>query len=260
MIDNGRKLDYFPGFMKFWKLMIVMAAACFCGGLEEATAQEMPEPEMLQIRYTQSGTSYTNQVEKDVEVLIFKDGMTELHLPEGLTKLHTLAVVCRKGAYEMPKLRLPKDISKDADWMFKLRTTDMSFNQRNFTLQIHKDMGRFLVNEIRIPAAKDLIRKREPDDDGVFRIAFPAAYLYDYDEPGYSGWVHKGKFFTIEVHGIAPRISLTRQEDGVEIVWDRGQLQSAPSIDGPWTDITFDDTRRLFLRSSSPAEFFRVKP
>ena len=51
-----------------------------------------------------------------------------------------------------------------------------------------------------------------------------------------------------------------RQEGGVEIVWDRGQLQSAPSIDGPWTDITFDDTCRLFLRSSSPAEFFRVKP
>ena len=215
---------------------------------------------MLEVRYTQSGTSYTNQVAKDVEVLIFKDGMTELHLPEGLTKLHTLAVVCRKGAYEMPRLRLPKDIGKDADWMFKLRTTDMSFNQRNFTLQIHKDMGRFLVNEIRIPAAKDLIRNREPDDNGVFRIVFPAAYLYDYDEPGYSGWGAKEKFFTIEVHGVAPRIWLNRQEGGVEIVWDRGQLQSAPSIDGPWKDVTYGAPRWLFLKSSQPAEFFRVKP
>ena len=65
-----------------------------------------------------------------------------------------------------------------------------------------------------------------------------------------------GNEFTIEVHGIAPRIWLPRQEDGVEIVWEAGPLQSAPIINGPWKNITFDDTRRLFLRSSSPAEFF----
>ena len=116
-------------------------------------------------------------------------------------------------------------------------------------LQVHEDMGRFLVaGYIRIPAAKDLIRNREPDDDGVFRIPIPLGYESDVKE------------FTIEVHGVAPQIWVSRQEGGVKIVWDRGQLLSAPSIDGPWTDITFNDTRRLFLRSSSPAEFFRVKP
>ena len=105
------------------------------------------------------------------------------------------------------------------------------------------------MSSVRIPSAKDLIRNREPDDDGVFRIPMR---MNSNPTPS--------QFFTIEVHGVEPQIWLNCQEGGVEIVWDRGQLQSAPSINGPWTDITFDDTRRLFIRSSSPAEFFRVKP
>ena len=115
----------------------------------------------------------------------------------------------------------------------------------SLVIQDYSDRSHYLP--VRIPSAKNLIRNREPNDDGVFRIPMSSNPLNESTE------------FTIEVHGGEPQIWLNRQEGGVEIVWDR-QLQSAPSIDGPWTDITFDDTRRLFIRSSSPAEFFRVKP
>ena len=56
--------------------------------------------------------------------------------------------------------------------------------------------------------------------------------------------------------------SLSLSMDITSLAFPEGlsSWQSAPTINGPWKDITFDDTRRLFLRSSSPAEFFRVKP
>ena len=238
---------------------ILLAAACFAGGLWETTGQETPEPETLEVRYNDSGgTTRTLPVAKDVKWLSFSYNITELTLPEGLTKLHSLEIYHTGGRdISLSRLKLPKDIGKEADWPFRLVLG------HPITLQVHKEMGQFSLwvknphgesgrhfrLPIRIPSAKDLIRNREPDDDGVFRIpmyAGPAVY-------------NEGKF-TIEVHGIAPRIWLSRQEDGVEIVWEAGPLQSAPTINGPWKDITFDDTRRLFLRSSSPAEFFRVKP
>ena len=236
----------------------MLAAACSAGGFWETTAQEMPETETLEVRYNDSGgTTRTLQVAKDVETLKFRYDINELTLPEGLTKLHSLEIynLSTTTVTLQRSLTLPQDIGKDADWPFRLVLG------RPIPLRVHRDMGRFslLVNNpwsgynvfaipFRIPAAKELIRNREPDDDGIFRIPMNAG-----------GIEHKLEF-TIEVYGVPPRIWLSRQEGGVEIVWDRGQLQSAPSIDGPWTDITFDDTRRLFLRSSSPAEFFRVKP
>ena len=241
-------------------LGLLLAAAFFAGGFWEITGQEMPEPETLEIRYILYGTSYTNQVAKDVGTLLFNHNITVLHLPEGLTKLHTLSIFepsDPSGSLDLTRLILPKDISKDADW--PLRVVIARFPDDDFTLQVHKVYGQFslvmALNRsghylpVRIPSAKNLIRNREPDDDGVFRIPMS---INPIDEGS--------RRFTIEVHGVEPQIWLNRQEGGVEIVWDRGRLQSAPSINGPWTDITFDDTRRIFLRSSSPAEFFRVKP
>ncbi len=101
------------------------------------------------------------------------------------------------------------------------------------------------------PPARELIRNRSPDSGDVFRIrASTERISYDDGVKLGSDSVYRinssGRPLLIEVHGVPTRISMNRQEDGVEIVWDRGQLQSAPIIDGPWTDITFDDTRRFY--------------
>ena len=76
-------------------------------------------------------------------------------------------------------------------------------------MQVHKEMGQFSLwvknptgessrhfrLPIRIPAAKDLIRNREPDDDGVFRISMRENFIDG-----------TGNEFTIEIHGVDPQI------------------------------------------------------
>ena len=242
-------------------LGLLLAAACFCGGFGKTTAQET-----LKIRYTEDdGSSHIRQVAKDVDTLVFRDTIA-LHLPEGLTKLYSLVILGRTGKYNislsqplpLSRLRLPKDIGKDAE--VPLRVTVVAVLPNDFTLQVHKDRVQFSLRveagnswqklksyRVEIPSAKDLIRNRVPDDDGVFRIPYVDSTT-------------GSREFTIEVHGLESKIWVERREGGVDIAWNRGRLQSAPSIDGPWTDITFDNTRRLSIRSSSPAEFFRVKP
>ena len=55
-------------------------------------------------------------------------------------------------------------------------------------------------------------------------------------------------------------LSMRRLEDGIEIVWDEGTLQSAPTVNGPWKDVASGGTVRRLFRSSPFSEFFRVKP
>lgn len=232
-----------------------MAAACFAGGSWKTTGQETPEQETLEIQYTSSNSdSSTFNVAKDIEVLRFEDP-TSLTLLDGLTKLHTLIIDATNAGYpsdppfNLVSLKLSKDLGKDADWPFRL----MLRNQSSFSLSAHKEMSPFEVTlietmTIRISPAQDLIKNRPPEDDGVFRIPVDISHII---------WRIIG---VIEVYDVPPRITITRKEDGVEIVWDRDTLQSDPTIDGPWKDVTFDETRCLFLRSSLPAEFFRVKP
>ena len=65
--------------------------------------------------------------------------------------------------------------------------------------------------------------------------------------------------FRIEYYRTRP-LSMRRLEDGIEIVWDEGTLQFAPTVNGPWKDVASRGTVRRLFRSSLPAEFFRVKP
>ena len=237
-------------------LGLLLASACFASEFGQTMAQETLVVQYGVANRTVEGFRETRtlRVEKDSEHLKIDfpfgddDLLNWVRIPEGLTKVHTLeidtvGVVLDQSTFEL-SISLPKDIGKDAEWPPRFRI-NLSLL---YILEVHEEMGPFTVITgsaplpLRIPSAKDLIRNQEPNDDGVFRIS-----------PHYG-------VKTIEVHGVSPRIWLNRREGGVEIAWDRGQLQSAPSIDGPWTDITFDDTRRLFLRSSSPTEFFRVKP
>lgn len=264
-VDNGAGFSVSKGVdMRFWKPMnrdktlgLILTATCLAGGLGETTGQETSEPETLEVQYTDSGgTSHIMQVEKDVEVLRFEN-LTSLTLPEGLTKLHTLEVHLLFFEGERKRLKLPKDLAKNAEWTFRLvisRFTSSSVPP----LAGHKDMGRFLLflpsgrrggagAPTRIPAAKELIRNRLPDDDGVFRIG-----QADHHYLGVG---------VIEVYGFPPRITIRR--NGIDIRWYEGTLQSSPTVDGPWKDVqpvrVHTPRVRRDFRSSLPAEFFRVK-
>lgn len=147
--------------------------------------------------------------------------------------------VRNSGNFNLTTLKLPKDIGIDASIPFRLNTQD-----HLPILQLHKDMRAFYLfrgqNVLRIPPMQDLIQNLEPDDDGLIRTVFQGV--------------------SIEVYGVPPRLMMKRRPDGVEISWKGGVLQSASSIDGPWKDVTYGAPRWLFLKSSQPAEFFRVKP
>ena len=245
--------------MKIWKTIIALTAACFAGGLWETTAQETPEPETLEVHYTDSGgTFHTLQGEKDIEVLRFNrfDSIRSLTLPEGLTKLHTLDIAT--VIFQLTSLKLPKDLGKEAEWTFRLLIGGETIP----LLAVHKDMGRFLllrnvgrrgagVVPTRIPAAKELIRNRLPNEYGVFRI--------DQSDHHYLG------VEVIEVYGFPPKIKITIGRYGIDIRWPEGILQSSSTVNGPWKDVQLVRVhtlrvRRSFRSSSLPAEFFRVKP
>ena len=66
--------------------------------------------------------------------------------------------------------------------------------------------------------------------------------------------------FRIEYYRTPQLLSMCRLEDGIEIVWDEGTLQSAPTVNGPWKDVASRGTVRRLFRSSPLTEFFRVKP
>ena len=243
------------GDMKNCKTTIALAAACFPGGCGKTMAQET-----LEVQYTDiNGTSHIMRVEKDVEVLRF-DRIISLTLPEGLAKLHTLEVDLFFFEGERKRLKLPKDLAKDAEWTFRLVTNGLT-SSSVFSLAVHKDMGRFLllrnvgrrgaeVVPTRIPEAKELMRNRLPDNDGVFRI--------DQTDHHYLG------VEVIDVYGFPPKIKITIGRNGIDIRWYEGILQSPPTINGPWKDVepirVHTPRVRRDFRSFLPAEFFRVKP
>ena len=234
MIDNGRRLGYFTGFMKFWQMIIAMAAACFAGGFWEITAQER-----LWIHYTNAHRNSESRAVNSGDTRQFVDSSYySVNLPAGLRYMQWLNVR-DSSSFNLTTLKLPKDIGIDASIPFRLNV-----GVHLPILQLHKDMRAFYLfrgqNVLRIPPMQDLIQNLEPDDDGLIRTVFHGV--------------------SIEVYGIPPRLTMKRRPDGVEITWKGGVLQSAPSIDGPWKDVTYGAPRWLFLKSSQPAEFFRVKP
>lgn len=224
--------------MKFWKTIIAVAAAI---------AGTQTQSETLTIHYRDTGNNdKTLEVEEDIEILrIDSAGLFFLALPEGLTKLHTLDIPQFHGS----RLKLPKDIGKEAEWPFRLVTRSASVP----SLAVHREMKKFeLFHRMdvptRIPAAKDLIKNLRLDvaidSEGFVRASLDSGLRID----------------VIEVYGFPPRITMTRKDGGVELSWNRGALQVARSINGPWQDYpVFGNPRRVFLRTPFTAEFFRVK-
>ncbi len=112
-------------------------------------------------------------------------------------------------------------------------------------------------------SAKELVKNREPDDDGVYRRYQPHNWIGERLEKT-----------TLEVFEFQPTLTMTPKAGGMTIGWKSGTLQRALRIEGPWEDLPIDDPwldvasgkrteeRILILPKPPflPSKFFRIKP
>ena len=184
-------------------------------------------------------------------------GLTNLTLPKGLVHMRDLIV-----SDHLPSLKLPEDFGKYASQ----RIVYLSASTKR--LSVHKNMVEFRLSRggegLNFPSARELIRNRRPDSDGVFRIQSRPSTISGGKIVLGSDGVYRIETrypLLVEVYGFQPTFTITRKADGIEIGWEAGTLQRSLLIDGPWKDVESGGTeRRLFLRPSHPYEFFRVKP
>ena len=207
---------------------------------------------------------------RSLEILgLWRCGLTNLTLPKGLVQMRDLRISTR---YDTPltSLKLPEDFGKNVKSPFRIGLQLASSIER---LSVHKNMREFWIRksgeeleELDFPSARELIRNRKPDSDGVFRIQSRPGTINvggNGVKLGSDGVyrIETRHPLLVEVYGFQPTLTITRKADGVEIGWEAGTLQRSLLIDGPWEDVESGGTeRRLFLRPSHPYEFFRVKP
>lgn len=173
-------------------------------------------------------------------------------LPSGMINLDLLNLAQNNlGRLELPK-DLAKNIVRAPTFMLVVEAARSIEPPNGYGLRqlaVHYEMERFRLKDVvsekilSIPAAKDWIKNKSPDSDGVFRFK-----------------VSPPIFDEFEVYG-KPFITIRRGEDSAEIVWKNGRLQSAPTVNGPWKSIATkrEGTLRSFFGFSSP-KFFRLKP
>ena len=197
---------------------------------------------------------------------LWRCGLTNLTLPKGLVQMRDLCISTRSDTL-LTSLKLPEDFGKNVKYPYRIGLQLASSIER---LSVHKNMREFWIRksgeELDFPPARELIKNRSPDSDGVFRIQSRPGTI----NVGGNGVKHGSDGVyriesrhtrLVEVYGFQPTFTITRKADGVEIDWEAGTLQRSLLIDGPWRDVESGGTdRRLFLRPSHPYEFFRVKP
>lgn len=62
------------------------------------------------------------------------------------------------------------------------------------------------------------------------------------------------------IYDPAAILKISSLEDGVEVSWSGGTLQSAPAVAGPWNDVNAISPVRRLRGSSLSSEFFRLRP
>jgi hypothetical protein len=84
-------------------------------------------------------------------------------------------------------------------------------------------------------------------------------YTLDFIDFHNGGWAWAGLDSVVIVEGTAPKsaaISISRNESGKVILEFEGQLQLAPTVDGPWSDV--DETSPYELAPDESARFGRA--
>ena len=191
-------------------------------------------------------------------------GLTNLTLPKGLVRMRYLVIAEARDIPPLTSLKLPEGFGRNASIIVLL--LDRSVER----LSMHKTMKEFKLNrfdgggEFEFPSARECIRNRSPDSDGIFRIqSRPSTISGGRIVVGSDGVyrIEARHPLLVEVYGFQPTFTITRKADGIEIGWEASILQRSLLIDGPWKDVESGGTeRRLFFRPSHPYEFFRIKP
>ena len=110
---------------------------------------------------------------KSLEKLeLWNCGLTNLTLPKGLVRMRYLVITEARDIPPLTSLKLPEDFGKNATLQIHL-----FLEHSTERLSVHKNMKEFRLRRygpnfenFDFPPARELIRNREPDSDGVFRI------------------------------------------------------------------------------------------
>ncbi len=270
--------------MKFGKIVIALASACFCGEEMETSGQET-----LTVQYTEEdGSFHTLLVEEDVEFLDFEgSSLTNLTLPAGLSNLKELNLIGnRLTGLILPEglLSLKRLILGPEDWG-KVVSVDflsgcLSWNSIpgiKYQLQGQRFETGPWDGIKEVIAVSTQTEDCSPSTWGIYQAVRVVEFQktthlqvpwrmnnYDWEIIFAGRWkpfeeIPPSAPFRIEYYRTQP-LSMRRLEAGVEIVWDAGTLQSAPTVNGHWKDVASRGTVRRLFRSSPLTEFFRVKP
>ena len=182
--------------------------------------------------------------------------LTNIVFPEGLTSLEVLHLQVN----QLTNIVLPKGLSN-------LKQLRLSENQLT-TLTLPE--GLTSLKDLRLP---QVVLLRVPSGMNTNYLDISITRGWSTKSKRFGRWLEEGESvdppFRIEFYGSSapdepdepspPRLSYRRLANGLELSWEGGTLQSAPTIIGPWQDVgSSGGAFKLF--SSSPAEFFRVKP
>ena len=145
----------------------------------------------------------------------------------------------------LTSLKLPEDLGKDT----KRISSNDSFTDYNFHLKMEDTIEQLSVpykmkgfrierynwgfgwDDLYFPSARELIRNRSPDSDGVFRIkaSLPSIIVGDSGVEVDSDGVYRIKSrrpLLVEVYGFQPTLTITRKANGVEIGWGQGYCKN----------------------------------
>ena len=167
-------------------------------------------------------------------------GLTNLTLPKGLVRMWYLIIAEARDIPPLTSLKLPEDFGKNVT-----RQIDLFLKHSTERLSVHKNMKEFRLlrfddvfvgggggGEFEFPSARELIRNRSPDSDGIFRIQSRPSTISGGKIAVGSDGVYRIETrypLLVEVYGFQPTFTITRKADGVEIGWEAGTLQRSLS-------------------------------
>ena len=220
--------------------------------------------------------------------------LTSLTLPQGLANLQTLnlsgnqlrSLILPAGLPSLVNLNLSDNQLVDFTLpRSNVRTLNLSENQltslslpAGTTSLTEIDLSWNRFRRLALPEGLSNLQTLKLEKNQLTRITLPEGLAVSHHLNVYPAWnplrqvlVPRGmNLDRLSVSGFsrdnytiydpAARLQITRLEDGVDISWSGGTLQSAPDVAGPWNDVNAISPVRRLRSSSLSSEFFRLRP